>query len=306
MGLSIHLVFHKEQSMAQYCGFPSTSIENEFLRVELLSAGAMRVAGLYLAGVAHNLLGELDLKVPTPYGDYPLVGGHRLWHAPEAMPRTYLPEDPQPQVENLPFGIRIRQAAEAQSGIRKTMELRLLPGRAALTIDHTLENTGIWPVECAPWAITLMPLGGTVFFPLRDREVTSFLPDRQLVVWPYSHLSDERLHWGDDQLRVLAKPMLPPLKLGTFNSLGWLAYFRDGVLFRKSFTPMPGRPHVDMGCNAEIYNSDRILELESIAPLTVLQPGESVGHRETWDVTHLPDVQMDAEGLRKIEALLRP
>jgi hypothetical protein len=40
-----------------------------------------------------NVLGEYpDLKVVSELGAWTAYGGHRLWTAPEAMPRTYSPD----------------------------------------------------------------------------------------------------------------------------------------------------------------------------------------------------------------------
>jgi hypothetical protein len=58
----------------------------------------------------------------------------------------------------------------------------------------------------------------------------------------------------------------------------------DGVLFRKTFDVLAGLPHPDNNCNAEMYCGNQFIELESVAPLTKLQPGDSVSHTETWDI----------------------
>ena len=40
------------------------------------------------------MLAELpDTKVTTDLGEWKPWGGHRLWAAPEAMPRTYSPDN---------------------------------------------------------------------------------------------------------------------------------------------------------------------------------------------------------------------
>jgi hypothetical protein len=43
-------------------------------------------------------------------------------------------------------------------------------------------------------------------------------------------------------------------------------------------------PYPDNNCNAEMYCGERFVELESLAPLAVLQPGASAVHVETWDL----------------------
>ena len=71
-----------------------------------------------------NVLGEWpDLKVVSELGEWTAYGGHRLWTAPEAMPRTYAPD-------SLPFefridgdrSIRLLQPVEPSTGIQKELE----------------------------------------------------------------------------------------------------------------------------------------------------------------------------------------
>jgi hypothetical protein len=78
--------------------------------------------------------------------------------------------------------------------------------------------------------------------------------------------------------------MLPPFKIGYFNSHGWLAYWIDGVLFCKTFDVLAGLPYPDNNCNAEMYCNNQFVELESLAPLKRLNPGDSATHTEVWDV----------------------
>ena len=69
-------------------------LKNDYLEIEYLT-DTLRIIGLIPAGKT-NMLADLrnSPDVPTPYGDFHFRGGHRLWHAPEAMPRTYIPDTP--------------------------------------------------------------------------------------------------------------------------------------------------------------------------------------------------------------------
>ena len=67
-------------------------LNNDFFQIEYRT-DALRINGITPTGKS-NLLADLS-KIPpisTPYGDFYFHGGHRLWHAPEAMPRTYIPD----------------------------------------------------------------------------------------------------------------------------------------------------------------------------------------------------------------------
>ncbi|HEY5157691.1 MAG TPA: hypothetical protein VII93_06985 [Anaerolineales bacterium] len=267
-----------------FLGFPTHVLENRFLRLETLTGGARIVHLSYKGGP--SLFAELSKEIDTEYGTFRFLGGHRLWHSPESMPRTYLPDLSVAQVDELPDGIRITCPPEPGAGIVKAIDVRLDPHQAFVHVHHELRNEGFWMVECAPWALTMFRLGGTVILPQTSGNVDAggLLPNRQLVLWPYTKINDLRLDLNDDFILLRGNPDLPPVRIGYFNSLGWIAYWIDGVLFVKRFDPKPGAPHPDGGCNAETYCSDEFVELETLGPLTRLDPGKSIVHDETWEL----------------------
>lgn len=278
-------------------GLPSQYIENEHVRVDFLTKGGPRIVGLFLAPSTTNLLAEVpDIKEETPYGDFHLYGGHRLWHAPEAFPRSYIPDDAGLEIEQLEDGVRLWQAETALpvqiTGLQKSIELRLHADRPALTVNHTLNNKGIWPVTLAPWAITQLRLGGLAIVPQHTEPLdpAGLLPNRNLAIWPYTRLTDPRLHLRNEYLFVAGRPGLPALKIGSMNRQGWLGYLIDDLFFCKTFTPQPEPPHPDLGCNTEIYCNDRFIELETLGPLVELHPGEAVTHSESWQIYEWPAV----------------
>mgnify|MGYP001141091728 CR=1 FL=1 len=272
--------------MTSFHGQPARRLTSEFLTVDVLENAGPRIVRLSLHA-SPNLFAELpEVAVPTELGDYHLWGGHRLWHAPEAMPRSYIPDDDGATVTELPGGIGLQGKTEDRTGIRKRIEIRLAADRPAVTLVHTLTNHGVWPVELAPWSISQLRLGGIVIAPLpvENSDPHGLLPNRQFSFWPYTRLRDTRLHWDDDFLLFKANAALPPFKAGYFNRHGWLAYWIDGVLFRKSFPIHSGKVHPDGNCNAEIYCNDQFVELESLGPLSSISPGEQVQLSEVWEL----------------------
>lgn len=269
-----------------YYGLRSRAVENDHLRVEFLIDAGPRIVGLYLRGSQENWLAETpEKKISTPHGDYLFRGGHRLWYAPERIPDTYEPDNDGLAVEELADGVRLHQPAEPRTGIRKSIDIHLAPNRAALTLTHRIENTGARSVELAPWAITMLKLGGVAILPQPVDAVDeySFLPNRHLVLWQYTRIRDPRLELGDEFIRVHARAQLPPCKIGYLNRAGWIAYWRKGNLFVKRFAPNADQAHVDFNCNAEVYCNDEFVELETLAPLVQLEPGKSVTHDENWE-----------------------
>jgi hypothetical protein len=261
-------------------------LKNKFLRIEYLT-NSLRIVGLTPAGKTNMLADLSDFPpIPTLYGDFYFHGGHRLWHSPEAMPRTYIPDTGELTITNIPDGVVLEAPTERGTGIRKRMEIHLDADQPSVTLTHRLINDGLWPVELAPWAITQFRLDGTVILPMPVGNVDSagLLPNRQISLWPYARINDPRLKLGDEFVMFKAEAALPPFKMGYFNPHGWMAYWLDGVLFRKMFEARTESTYPDNNCNAEMYCNDQFVELESLGQLTVIKPGESVVHLETWEL----------------------
>lgn len=261
------------------------TIQNDFFEIEYLTH-SLRISGLTPKGKP-NLLVNLNSEppTPTPYGDFYFRGGHRLWHAPEGMPRTYIPDEGGLTITDLPDGVILEAQTEAGTGIRKRIEIRLAADHPSVTLTHSLFNDGLWAVELAPWAISQFRLGGIAVLPMPVGNVdpAGLLPNRQLSLWPYTRINDPRLKLCDDFVLFHADA-LPPFKIGYFNPHGWLAYYVDGILFRKTFSARTDATYPDNNCNAELFCNDHFVELESLGPLTKLEPGASVNHIETWDI----------------------
>lgn len=211
-------------------------------------------------------------------------GGHRLWHAPEAMPRSYAPDNSPIEIDEMADGLRALQPMELTTGIQKEMELHLAPDQPHLRVIHRLHNLGLWPLELAPWALSVMAPGGVAVVPQPVAEPPyGLLPNRYLVLWPYTDLQDPRHHWGSRYLLLRQDPSATgPTKFGINNSHGWGAYVRKGVTFVKKFHYYEGMEYPDGGCSMECYTSAEFLELESLGPSHWLEPGDVAEHTEDW------------------------
>jgi hypothetical protein len=261
------------------------TLKNEFFEIEYRT-DVMRISGITPVGKSNLFVDLRDLPpVRTEYGEFYFQGGHRLWHAPEAMPRTYIP-DSEVKVTELADGVRLESATEPGTGIRKQIEIQLQSDEPSVTLTHSLTNDGMWPVGLAPWAITQFRLGGRVILPMPigNADPVGLLPNRQFALWPYSRINDSRLQLGDDFIVFDSNAQLPPFKFGYFNPHGWMGYWLDDTFFRKTFSAQKDVKYPDNNCNAEMYCNDQFVELESLGPLTTLLPGTSVNHVERWDI----------------------
>jgi hypothetical protein len=261
------------------------TLKNDFLEIEYLTH-SLRISGITPKG-KNNLLVDLspETPIPTPYGDFYFRGGHRLWHAPEAMPRTYAPDTGELKITDLPHGVILETNTEPGTGIRKRIEIQLAPDSPSATLTHTLINDGLWAVELAPWAITQFQLGGMVILPMPvgNVDAAGLLPNRNLSFWSYTRIDDPRLSLRDDYILFKADA-LPAFKMGYFNPHGWLAYYVDGTLFRKTFAAETSTRYPDNNSNAEIYCNEQFVELESLGSLIKLLPGKEITHTETWEL----------------------
>ena len=89
--------------MSDFQGLPTRILGNGLISLEFLTGAGPRIVRFSAFG-KENLFAGIPTSVGTPYGEFFFRGGHRLWHAPEALPRTYIPDDdglfmqPQPQL----------------------------------------------------------------------------------------------------------------------------------------------------------------------------------------------------------------
>lgn len=287
--------------MTDFHGEPTRILENRYLQLECL-ANSARIVHCSPRGKS-NLFADLGHSpTQTPFGNFYFRGGHRLWHAPESMPRTYVPDNEGATVHDIANGIRIEMPSDSWTHIAKSMEIQLIPDRPQVILQHQLRNEGAWTVELAPWALTMFRLGGVGIFPqpVGNVDDAGLLSNRRLVLWPYTRIDDPRLALRDDFLLVYAKPGPSPIKLGYFNPLGWLGYWLDDVLFVKRFEVLADAQYPDHECNSEIYCNDQFIELESLGSLERVRPGQTVHHSEVWEIydsLDLPFVPADIKRL---------
>jgi len=235
-----------------------------------------------------NVLAELpELVVPTDLGGYSFRGGHRLWHSPERMPLSYVPDNGPVDVRETAEGLELSQLVEEQTGIQKKLVIRTNSAGPSLSIDHILTNLGNSPIELAPWAITMFPLDGVAVLPVSAESSDDLRPSQHLAIWPYSRLNDPRLHFVDSSLVVQGRAG-DRCKLGFSNRVGWMAYWQPGTIFIKQANFEPNRTYPDLNSSSEFFINESFLELETLGPLEEIQPDQSITHRERWSLLDAP------------------
>lgn len=235
-----------------------------------------------------NVLKEYEDQLgKSGESDWQIRGGHRLWHAPEHPKRTYFPDNARVELKELGGGaVRLIAPPETPYGVQKEIDLKLESTGSKVTLTHRIKNIGAWPVELAPWSLTVMAPGGTEIIPLPKKVAhgESLLPAQSLVLWSYTDLKDPRFALGTKYITVRQDAKGQATKIGVWHSEGWVAYLRAGLLFVKRFERQAGQHYPDFGCNFETFTNEDMLEVESLGPMISLAPGSSVEHREVWEL----------------------
>ncbi len=254
-----------------------------------------------------NILGECpEAAVTTDLGEWKPYGGHRLWHAPESIPRSYVPDNGPIECFCQEGALHLVQPVEEPTGILKEMIVSLDADGTRVTVLHKLTNASLWAVQLAPWALTIMNGGGTTILPQEPYIAHDdyLLPARPVVLWHYSNLADPRFAIGSKFLRLCTdEAREEPQKVGVANKQGWAAYLRQGLLFVKQFPYDDAFDYPDEGCNCETYTAGSFMELETVGPMHELEPGETALHEEVWHLFKGIDAGDSEESL---EAALQP
>ena len=247
-----------------------------------------RIMHVSLPGGPNMFLDECDLKETLPDGSvYEFFGGHRVWHSPEAFPRSYSSDShPLNNYELFDDGILMVQAEEPWTHIVKSVELRF--SESSIRVKSSLKNNGAWPIDMAVWSLLVGSLGGREVLPVVQRN-SGLLPNTFYVSWPYSRMNDPRVYWGQRFVVVDQDPNKDtPFKLGYPNEYGWMAYFNNGCCFIKKYRHDRHAVYPDMGSSWETHSAGWGIDIESLSPLQTVQPGAAISHEEEWFVFECP------------------
>jgi len=238
-------------------------------------------------------------------------GGHRLWQAPEDVVVTYYPDNipvkaivegnkltliaaPEVLDPDLRKAFKTSEQIEAKMsdpsfraslGIRKRMDITMNED-GQVTVQHSIFNEGVKPIELASWALTVLTKEGFAIIPnplYAAHGPGHFLPVRSLMTWSYTDLSDPRIIFLKKYMILKQNPsMTAPIKIGFNYTQNWVAYAVKNSLFVKTLAYRPSATYPDMGCSVEFYTNEDMLEMESLGPTETLKPSVGVGHTEKW------------------------
>ncbi len=266
-----------------------------------------RVIGFGFVGGDNEFKEFPDQVGKTGGSEWVMYGGHRLWHAPEGQPRSYSPDNSPIEVITGNGSIRAIQPTEPTTRIQKQIEVRMAAGQPYVEVVHRLTNHNLWAVELAPWAMSMMATGGRAIIPLPPRGTHPQVLDvaNPLAMWAYTDLRDPRWTLGFKYISLRQDPKATsPQKIGVGVPDGWAAYYRNGHLFVKRFAYYKEGKYPDFGASVETFTNAEMLELETLAPLTKLQPGSTVEYTERWYL--FKDVKLDSADDASIDRAVLP
>lgn len=262
-------------------------------RVELIVTGDVgpRIISYKLCN-AENLFHEVEEDAGKIGGSkFRLYGGHRLWVSPE-VERTYFPDNRPVVVSH--HGRTTRFTAEVEdsppgTSLQKELEVELSVHNTEVQITHRIRNCDSQPTRLAPWSPTMLRAGGRAILPLPPRvamDKDHYLSVGAFGIWSFTDFADPRWIFGTSfvQLRQIPNPggRFREQMGGIYNPAGWGAYYWKGHLFVKRAAVTAGATYPDFGCNFQVFTDPEFLELETLDPVTELQPGEAVEHVEHW------------------------
>ncbi|PWU11333.1 MAG: hypothetical protein C5B47_01045, partial [Verrucomicrobia bacterium] len=143
-------------------------------------------------------------------------GGHRLWTAPEDLAITYHIDNVPITFSESPGGEILLTSYQTEPiKIRKEIALKLEESSHVM-VRHSIINEGKTDLMLSPWALTVMAPGGLEIIPQPPlgEHPHDLLPNRKMILWPYTDLSDPRWNFGTRYITLKHAADSLPTKLG--------------------------------------------------------------------------------------------
>lgn len=228
-------------------------------------------------------------------------GGDKTWPAPQGWdgPDQWA-GPPDPVLDSGRYDARTRESGdtarldmvsgvEPRTGLRVTRSVTVEAGSTAFRLDITLTNASDRPRRWAAWNIT--QLAGTA--PGDDGDLGVYLgtarSGRPATVPLVAGTGNPLVRDLDGVLHVPHQDIVG--KAGFPDAAGWLAHVGPGRTLTQRFPVTAGLPYPDDDSRAEVWlehplssplehlgglqPADRVVECETLGPLTDLAPGDS-------------------------------
>lgn len=216
-------------------------------------------------------------------------GGHRVWLSPEKMPETYYPDNEPVVYGILPEGVSFTPPRQKHNDVQLSFEVIMSEGTTDIMVVHSAKNCSKEKQTCALWALTMVKGGGVEVIPMSKDSGNALLPNRMLTLWPYTDIRDSRLSLGNRFITLRQDGGSPnALKIGVNNTPGWASYTCGDYTLVKRYVHNTQAAYPDYGCSYETYVCGDFVEMESLSPLYVIEPGEGIRHVENLSLLKEP------------------
>ncbi|MBP0990672.1 MAG: hypothetical protein J5874_05810 [Oscillospiraceae bacterium] len=268
------------------------SISNEAMEMYITVDIGPRIIKCNLQGRENLMYEDIERKhthdVSSYYGEgkrWYIIGGHRLWLSPESMPETYYPDNSKVVYTITGDGASFMPPVQDRTGLQYTIEVKMHPTEAKVTVTHHICNAGKTAFKGAAWCLTVTAPGGVIMIP-QPKEDTGLLGNRVLALWPYTDMTDPRAFFGRDYVSIRQDEKIDGnIKVGINNTQGKMAIINRGQALIKSYSPQhPDADYPDFGVSTETFANGSFLEAETLSPLKTVKRGEEIVHEERWQL----------------------
>ena len=228
---------------------------------------------------------NVNKDVSKEYGEgkwWHIYGGHRIWISPEDE-TTYYP-DCNPVSYSIDGNVAtFTPPVWAERGVQPELKLTF-KGDGKVDVAMSLKNVSDEQKTLCVWALTVLKVGGTVVVPLSTKD-TGYLANRNLVIWHYNDIKDERFSLENDKIILKSsKDAKGPFKVGSYLNPIHTEYSYGDTLFIKDVDVEEGSKYPDFCSNMETYTNQYIHEVETLSPIKQVAPGETLTHIEKWTI----------------------
>ena len=268
------------------------AISNDVMELYVTVDIGPRIIKCNLHGRENLMFEDIERRqncdVSSYYGEgkrWYIIGGHRLWLSPESMPETYYPDNAKVVYTISGDGASFMPPVQEKTDLQHTVEVRMHPTEAKVSIVHHIRNTGKSAVKGAAWCLTVTAPGGVLMIP-QPKEDTGLLGNRILALWPYTDMTDPRIFFGRDYISLKQNEEIKSnIKVGINNTQGKMAIINRGQALIKTYAPEhPTAEYPDFGVSTETFANGYFLEAETLSPLKTIKRGEEIVHEECWQL----------------------
>jgi hypothetical protein len=244
-----------------------------------------RILRFGFIGEKNIFYNDLKRKYKRPSGGtsdknatYYLYGGHRLQIC-QSLQIDF--SDNSPVVYSIPGeSVTFMPPKLKKKEIQLAYEIIMGKEASDIMIVHTAKNCSKEAMVLGLFPATVLESGGITVIPQNQQPQTD-LPNRTLNFWPDTDICDSRIFFGNRFLTVHQEiGNEKPLRIGTNNNPGWIAYAGNGFTLIKRFVPNAQAAYPDSGSCSEISLSPDYAELSTLSPIYQVQPGETIKHVE--------------------------